>query len=131
MTEPWCRGISPVQEDRIKRAVEGTCELCREYTPCALLGLHGLAVPAGTRNPAPKECERHIVIVCESCHRLIHAEPVPVQKLLALIERRPFEIRRGILRALGYVPQPVTPPDDQDYARVYDETLKNPSGHSR
>ncbi|OPY38278.1 MAG: hypothetical protein A4E35_00701 [Methanoregula sp. PtaU1.Bin051] len=82
-------------------------------------------------DPPPKERERNILIVCEPCHRLIHAEPVPVRKLRARIASRPFGIRREILSALGYVPKSITPPDDQDFARVYDDTLKDFSGHYR
>lgn len=131
MTEPWCSGISPVQADRIKRAVESTCELCREYMPTTHLMLHGFPPKGGARLPGPKEREQHILVVCEHCHNLIHAEPVPEKKLRALIARRPFGIRHEILLALGYIPKPVIPPDNQDFARVYDDTIKDFSGHYR
>ncbi len=131
MPEPWCRGITPGQEERIKRAVESTCELCREYTPMSLLGIHG--IPPGKRNVAgnPKELERNIIVVCKPCHILIHTEPVPVKKIRARISSRPFGVRREILLALGYVPKSVTPPDDQDFSQVYSDTLKDFSGHYR
>lgn len=131
MPEPYCEGLSPEQECRIKRAVESTCELCREYTPLSFLVLHGLRKKRGSLDPVPKERERNILVVCEHCHRLIHAEPVPVKKLRARIARRPFAVRKEILLALGYVPKPVTPPDDQDFARVYDETIHYAAGHYR
>ncbi len=131
MPEPWCAGISPDQESRIKRAVESTCELCREYTPLSLLQLHGVPSKGKHTSPTPKEREQHILVVCEPCHRLIHAEPVPVKKLRARIASRPFGTRREILYALGYLPKSVTPPEDQDLARVYDDTLKDIAGHYR
>jgi len=131
MPEPWCDGITAAQEDRIKRAVESTCELCHEYTPPSRLSLHGISGPRKKRAPDPKGRECNILVVCEACHRLIHKEPVPVKKLRARISGRPFDVRRQILAALGYVPRPVTPPEDQDFARVYDDTLKDYSGHYR
>ena len=131
MPEPWCRGILPVQEDRIKRAVESTCELCREYTPVSLLEIHGIPPEKKRSFLHPKEREHNIVVVCGTCHSLIHREPVPVHKLRSRIGSRSFAVRKAILSALGYVPKPVTPPEDQDFAQVYDDTLKDFSGHYR
>jgi len=131
MNEPWCAGLSTHQEGLIKRAVESTCELCREYTPLSLLQLHSLPPKRKHSDPTPKERERHILVVCEPCHRLIHAEPVGVKKLRARIASRTFNTRREILYALGFIPKSIIPPEDQDFARVYDETLKDISGHYR
>lgn len=113
LPEPWCAGIGPEQEERIKKAVEGTCELCREYTPLSLLFLHGFPIHGRRRRiDDVKERERHILVVCEPCHKLIHAEPVPDRKLHALIAKRPYGVRREILSALGYIPKPFIPPED-------------------
>ncbi len=131
MAEPWCDGISPGQEDRIKRAVESTCELCREYLPGHLLTLHGLLPGPQEADPNPKEREQNILVVCEPCHRLIHEETVPVQKLRALLKRRTFTVRREILAALGYVPKSIIPPEGQDFAQIYDDTIRDFSGHYR
>lgn len=131
MPEPWCGGIVPEQEERIKRAVESTCELCREYIPRSHLGLHGIRPVKKRMDRDPKARERNILVVCEPCHQLIHAEPVPEKKLRACIASRTFSTRREILAALGYIAKRVVPPDDQDFARVYDDTLKDFSGHYR
>jgi len=132
MTEPWCSEILPPDIERIKRAVEGTCELCHEYTPLPLLELHG--IPSGTEivQPQPKERERNILVVCSTCHRHIHELPVREEKLRARIEKRPFAVRKEILCALHYVPKRYLPPEDIDLARVYDETIRNSSaGYNR
>jgi hypothetical protein len=127
MTEPWCKGISPQKEKKIKRALESTCELCREYTPLSLLELHGILPEPKVKNPHPKEREQNILVVCLPCHHLIHEEPVPVNKLKALITRRLFTVRQEILRALGYVPKPYSAPDDVDFSRLIDDNLRSSS----
>jgi hypothetical protein len=127
MQEPWCSDISAGQERQIKRAVESTCELCREYIPLSLLELHGFQSGHKTKNMQPKEQERHILVVCSLCHQLIHEEPVPAEKLRVLINRRPFAVRKEILRALGYIPKPYSPPSDPDIPGIYDETVRNTS----
>lgn len=125
MPELWCSSITQKQARQIKIAVESTCELCREYTPLTLLELHGIPVNPLPKKPGPKGRERHILVVCSSCHRHIHELPVPEEKLLALIEKRPFVIRREFLQALGYVPKHYSPPEDIDIPRVFDETVRN------
>ena len=131
MTEPWCRGILLLNVQQIKIAVEGTCELCREYTPLPLLELHGIPSDQEPQQPQPKERERNILVVCSTCHRHIHELPVPGQKLRALIDRRPFAVRKEILHALGYVPKHYSPPEDIDIARVFEETTRNSPGFNR
>jgi hypothetical protein len=131
MPEPWCSGISPGQEERIRGAVECTCELCREYLPGSALTLHGILPGPEKPEPNPKEREQNILVVCHPCHRHIHELPVTKEKLRALIGRRPFATRKDILHALGYVPGPVSPPDDQDLAKVYDDSIKSSSGYHR
>jgi len=127
MTEPWCRGIPPLKVQQIKIAVEDTCELCREYTPVPLLELHGIPPGPEPKKPQPKERERNILVVCRPCHRHIHELPVPEKKLRALINKRPFVVRKEILCALGYVPKHYSPPDDVDIARVFEETTRSAS----
>lgn len=130
MAEPRYGGLSPDQEDRIKRAVESTCELCREYMPLSLLMLHELPSRISDRNPC-KEREKNLLVVCGACNRLIREQPVPATKLRARIATRPFGVRREILLALGYVSKAITPPEDPDYPRIYDDTLKEFAGHYR
>jgi hypothetical protein len=124
VTEIWCKGISRRKERQIKIAVEGTCELCREYTPLPLLELHGIACPAEPKKPGPKKREKNILVVCATCHRHIHELPVPNERLRSLIDRRPFALRREILQALGYKPKKYSPPEDTDIARVFEETTR-------
>lgn len=125
MPEPWCSSITQKKARQIKLAVESTCELCREYTPLSLLELHGTPVDHRPKKPGPKGCERHTLVVCSACHRHIHELPVPEEKILALIEKRPFVIRTEFLRALGHVPKHYSPPEDIDIPRVFDETVRN------
>ncbi|WAC05829.1 MAG: hypothetical protein OS112_04165 [Methanoregula sp.] len=127
MTEPWCKGISPRNEEKIKRALESTCELCRDYIPLSLLELHGFPSKMKGNDPPPKERERHILVVCSPCHLLIHEIPVPVEKLRALISRRPFSVRKEILRALGYIPGPYFPPEDPDIPQSFEDGLNSSS----
>jgi hypothetical protein len=123
-------GLTPEQEDRIKRAVESTCELCREYLPFSHLLPHVLRSRHREKNTC-KEREKNLIVVCDACERLITGQPVPEEKLRARIAARPFSVRREILLALGYVPKPISPPEDPDLARVYDDTLKEFAGHYR
>jgi hypothetical protein len=125
MPEPWCSSITQKQVRQIKLAVESTCELCREYTPPTLLELHGIPADSHLKKGGPKDRERNILVVCSTCHRHIHTLPVPEEKLLALIEKRPFAIRREFLRALGYVQKHISPPEDIDIPRVFDETVRD------
>ena len=124
VTEIWCKGISRQKERQIKIAVEGTCELCREYTPLPLLELHGIACRTEPGKPGPKEREKNILVVCATCHRHIHELPVPEERLRALIDRRPFALRREILQALGYKPKKYSPPEGTDIGRVFEETTR-------
>jgi len=84
--------------------------------PRPALVIHGISPGPEQSDPHPKEREQNILVVCEPCHRLIHEEPVPVKKLRALVARRPFTVRREILKALGYTPKSIIPPDDPEYA---------------
>jgi len=131
MPEPWCDGLTRDQEVRIRKAVESTCELCREYLPYHNLTFHGIPAKKGRMLPDPRKREQNILVVCEPCHRLIHAEPLPVKKLRARIAARAFHIRQEIRSALGYIPKPIVPPDNQDFARVYDDTIREFAGHYR
>jgi hypothetical protein len=123
MPEPWCRGISPAKEKRIKLAVESTCELCREYVPLSLLELHGFPADRVPKRISPKEKERHIIVVCHACHQHIHDLPVPDEKLAFLIAKRPFSVRKEIHRILGYVPKPYSPPNNIDLSQIYEESF--------
>lgn len=131
MPEPWCAGISCSQEERIKRAVENTCELCHEYMASPLLCLHGLSGEKEQKGPSPKERERNVIVVCEPCHRLIHGQPVPQEKLRERISARPFRVRREILLALGYLPKPLAPPDHRDYTRMCADIIEEFAGRHR
>jgi hypothetical protein len=113
--------LSPVQEKRIKNALESTCELCREYYPLSLLEIHAVTGSRSREKRAEKNPEKRMLVVCPLCHRHIHILPVPVSRQKALIEKRQFTVRKEIRRILGYVPKPYTPPDDADLAKIYEE----------
>ena len=118
MDEPECFGLTRNQEMAIKKAAEGTCELCREYFALPFLEIHRISrrmYREMARDPASR-----ILVVCRLCHDHIHRLPVRVRDQRALASRRPFFIRRDIRRALGYRPPPYAPPAD-DPAVMYED----------
>jgi hypothetical protein len=119
-----CGGFSPIQAKKIKLAVESSCEMCREYVPLSLLEIHRIGSSSPGKAAQGRGPEERVLVVCPLCHQHIHCLPVPVRRLRALARKRPFHMRRDIRLALGYVPKPYTPPDDQDLAKIYDEALK-------
>lgn len=121
MRETECRGLFPVQEEKLIIAVEQTCELCHEYHPVSFLELHLISrriFKEMVRDPSAR-----ILIVCRTCHDHIHRLPVPVGKQRALVKARSFFIRRDLRRILGYVPKPYKAPDDVNIALIYEEYL--------
>jgi len=119
MPETCYIGINSVQEEKLKIAVENTCELCHEYYPSLFLEIHILS-----RHPT-KEMKRdrstRVLIVCQSCHSHVHRLPVSIGKQRALVKNRSFYIRRDIRRILGYVPKPYRAPDDINFYVIYEE----------
>ena len=119
MPECCCMSIPPVQEKKLKIAVENTCELCHDYYPSLFLEIHSIS-----RNPTkemkhdPSTC---ILIVCQSCHAHIHRLPVSIAKQRALVKNRSFYIRRDIRRILGYMPKPYPAPDNISLYVIYEE----------
>lgn len=121
MRETECRGLFPVQEEKLIIAVEQTCELCHEYHPVSFLELHLISrriFKEMVRDPSAR-----ILIVCHTCHDHIHRLPVPVGKQRAIVKARSFFIRRDLRRILGYVPKPYKAPDDVNIALIYEEYL--------
>ena len=121
MRETDCRGISPVQDKKIKIAAEQTCELCHEYYPLSFLDIHLISrrlYKEMIRDPSTR-----ILIVCQACHDHIHRLPVTVGKQRALVKARSFFIRRDLRRILGYVRKPYQAPDDINIPLIYDEYM--------
>lgn len=119
-----CPGLTPVQERELKRAVEGTCELCREYSALPLLVIHRISrrrYREMVRDPSTR-----ILVVCRLCHRHIHELPVRVKDQRAIVLRRSFFIRRDLRRALGYRPRPCEPPGEIDVSQIYEEYFRIP-----
>jgi len=119
MPETCCIGINSVQEQKLKIAVENTCELCHEYYPSLFLEIHIIS-----RHPT-KEMKHdpsiRVLIVCQSCHSHVHRLPVSIGKQRALVKNRSFYIRRDMRRILGYVPKPYRAPDDINLYVIYEE----------
>jgi hypothetical protein len=112
-------GITRVQEEKLKIAVENTCELCHEYYPSLFLEIHLIS-----RHPTKEmkhDPSTRILLVCQSCHVHIHQLPVTIAKQRALVKHRSFYIRRDIRRILGYVPKPYRAPDDINLYVIYEE----------
>lgn len=130
MRETDCRKLSSRQDEKLKIAVEQTCELCHEYHPSAFLEIHLISrrlYKEMVRDPSAR-----ILVVCQSCHNHIHRLPVPVGKQRAIVKARSFFIRRDLRRILGYTPKPYQAPDDINIALIYDEYMgRNPWGSYR
>ncbi len=119
MPETGSMKITPLQEEKLKIAVEYTCELCREYHPSAFLAIHRISrilFKEMKRDPSTR-----ILIICKVCHDHIHNLPVPTGKQRALVKKRSFYIRRDVRRILGYQPRPYQAPDDINIPLIYEE----------
>ena len=119
LTECTCMSITPVQEEKLKIAVESTCELCHDYYPLLFLEIHNIF-----RHPTKEmkhDPSTRILVVCQSCHVHIHRLPVSIGRQRALVKNRSFYIRRDVRRILGYVPKPYRPPDDINLYVIYEE----------
>jgi hypothetical protein len=119
MPETCCIRINSVQEEKLKIAVENTCELCNEYYPSLFLEIHIIS-----RHPTKEmkhDPSTRVLIVCQSCHSHVHRLPVSIGKQRALVKNRSFYIRRDIRRILGYVPKPYRAPDDINFYVIYEE----------
>jgi hypothetical protein len=119
MPECTCMSITPIQEEKLKIAVENTCELCHDYFPSLFLEIHSISRYL-TKEMKHDQSTR-ILIVCLMCHAHIHQLPVSIGKQRALVKHRSFYIRRDIRRILGYVPKPYRAPDDINLYVVYEE----------
>jgi len=111
--------INLVEEEKLKTAVENTCELCHEYYPSLFLEIHLIS-----RHPSKEmkhDPSTRILIVCQPCHAHIHQLPVSIGKQRGLVKHRSFYVRRDIRRILGYVPKPYFAPDDINLYVVYEE----------
>jgi hypothetical protein len=119
MQVPEYPGLTRAQEQQLKRAVEGNCELCSEYFALQFLEIHRISrrlYREMVRDPSAR-----ILVVCHLCHRHIHRLPLRVKDQRALVSRRSFFVRRDIRRILGYTPKPYSPPDDSYLSDVYEE----------
>lgn len=119
MQAPECQGLTLEQEKNIKRAVEGTCELCSEYFAFQFLEIHRISrrlYREMVRDPSTR-----ILVVCRICHQHIHRLPMRVRDQRAIVSRRSFFIRRDIRRVLRYTPKPYLPPDDADLPQMYED----------
>jgi len=112
-------GLTPVQEKKLKIAVEGSCELCSEYFALPFLEIHRISrrlYREMVRDPSTR-----ILVVCYLCHRHIHRLPVRVKDQRAIVSRRSFFVRRDLRKILGYTPKRYTPPNSTDLAQMHED----------
>jgi hypothetical protein len=112
-------GLTPVQEKKIKLAVEGNCELCSEYNAVQFLEIHRISrrlYREMVRDPSAR-----ILVVCHLCHHHIHRLPVREKDQRAIVSRRSFFVRQDIRKILGYTPKPYSPPIETDLSQMYEE----------
>ena len=119
MPETDSMKITPLQEEKLKIAVEYTCELCREYHPGPFLEIHRIS--RSLYKEMKRDPSTRILIVCTICHAHIHTLPVPAGKQRALVKKRSFFVRRDMRRILGYQPRPYQAPDDINIPLIYEE----------
>jgi len=119
MPETDSMKITPAQEQKLKIAVEYTCELCHEYHPAHSLEIHQIS--RSLYKEMKRDPSARILIVCRFCHDHIHNLPVPTGKQRALVKKRSFFIRRDMRRILGYQPRPYQAPDDINIPVIYEE----------
>jgi len=119
MTACEYSGLTGQQENALKTAVEGTCELCREYRPFPFLEIH--QVSNRLYREMISDPSTRILIVCRECHRHIHKLPVRIKEQRKIVLRRSFFIRRDLRRALGYLPKTCTPPRNTESIEIGDE----------
>jgi hypothetical protein len=119
MQDPEYPGLTPVQERKLKLAVEGTCELCSEYFALDFLDIHRISrrwYREMVRDPSAR-----ILVVCRFCHHHIHQLPLRVKDQRLIVARRSFYVRQDVRRILGYQQKPYSPPGDSAIAEMYDE----------
>jgi len=119
MPECTSMSINPVQEKKLKIAVENTCELCHDYYPSLFLEIH--LISRHSSKEMRHDPSTRILIVCQVCHAHIHRLPVSIGRQRALVKNRSFYIRRDLRRILGYVPKPYHPPNDINLYVIYEE----------
>jgi len=112
-------GLTPVQEKKLKLAVEGMCELCSEYCALPFLEIHQIS--RRLYREMVQDPSTRILVVCHHCHDHIHRLPLRVRDQRAIVSRRSFFARQDIRRILGYKPKPYSPPEDTDASQMYEE----------
>jgi len=123
MPDNECPGLTPAQERMIMTAVEGNCELCREYFAFPFLEVHRISrrrYREMVRDPSTR-----ILVVCRLCHDHIHRLPIRVKDQRAVAARRSFYVRQDLRSALGYRPKPYFAPDEPDPSRLYEEMFSH------
>jgi hypothetical protein len=119
MPIPECPRLTPDQEEGLKRAVEGTCELCSRYFAFQFLEIHRISrrrYREMIRDPSTR-----ILVACRDCHRQVHRIRLRVKEQRALVACRPFFVRQDMRRILGYRPKRYMPPLEPELSVMYDE----------
>jgi hypothetical protein len=119
MQVPEFPRLTPVQEGTGKIAGEGNCELCSEYFALPFPEVHRISrrlYREMVRDPPTR-----ILVVCHLCHDHIHRLPIRGKDPRALVSRRPYDVRQGIRKALGYKPKHYTPPAETDLSPMYED----------
>ena len=111
--------INPLQEEKLKIAVENTCELCHEYHPSSSLEVH--LISRRCYKEMKRDPSTRILIVCHPCHIHIHELPLPVGRQRIIVKGRSFFIRRDLRQVLGCKPKPYQAPDDINLYVIYEE----------
>ena len=112
-------GLTRAQERKVKLAVEGTCELCREYFALPLLEIHRIS--RRVYREMGRDPSERILVVCGPCHEHIHRLPVRVKDQRAMVAHRRYFVRQDIRKALGYMPKPYSPPKTTALSEMYEE----------
>lgn len=119
MPLPQLLRINTTTEKQIKLVARCVCELCEGSFSPDSLDLHH--VPSND----VQDKQRCFLILCNLCHRHVHAMPLAVEEQIMRVDRRPYSLRKMIRKLLGYQLNPYTPPDTPDLAKIYEDACAN------
>jgi len=109
------------RERAVKKLLEGRCEWCDEKFAAPRLELHRILPEPGQRTPESPDPQKRFLLLCRQCHRDVHQIPLPRHLQKDLVRNRPPEIKKALRIVFDYTPKPYEPPDNADFAEIYEE----------
>jgi hypothetical protein len=114
----------PVKARRLTIATGGRCENCsNEFTP-VILEIQIIGTSPDFEDEG-RDLQKHILILCPSCHRSFRSGRVEESLQRELVRHRAREVRKLMREILGYRPKKYNPPGDFDPEAVFQEMLSS------